>query len=76
MGFITMTAALDVLVEPDDTLEPSFAPRRISDEDLLRNIRHDLSAVYTDVLGTPIPNRVAAVLASLENALLPPALRA
>jgi hypothetical protein len=76
MGLITMTAALDNFVDPDGTSEPSFAPRRISDEDLLRNIRHDLSVVYTDVLCTPIPNRIAAVLANLENALLPPALRA
>jgi hypothetical protein len=74
MGLITMTAELNVLVDLDDT--PSFEPRRMSDDDLLRNIRHDLLAVYTDVLGTPIPNRVAAALASLEKALLPPALRA
>ena len=44
---------------------------RVSDEDLLKSILHDLAAVYTDVLRTPIPGRVAAVLSSLETALQP-----
>ena len=44
---------------------------RVSDEDFLRNIRRDLAAVYIDVLREPIPDRIAAVLTSLEAALQP-----
>jgi hypothetical protein len=42
---------------------------RLSEDDFLRAIRRDLASVYTEVLGTPIPDRVATVLRSLEAAV-------
>jgi hypothetical protein len=71
-----MKVAFDGGFDPCGPGERSCTRPRVSDEDFLRTIRHDLAAVYTDVLRTPIPSRVAAVLASLENAVLPPTLRA
>jgi hypothetical protein len=71
-----MKAAFDGGFDPRGRRERSCTPPpRVSDEDFLRTIRHDLAAVYTDVLRAPIPARVAAVLASLENAVLAPTLR-
>jgi hypothetical protein len=70
-----MKAAFDGGFEPREPGERSCTRPRVSDEDFLRTIRHDLAAVYTDVLRAPIPSRVAAILASLENAVLPPTLR-
>ena len=71
-----MKAAFDGGFDPREPGQRSCTPPRVSDEDFLRAIRHDLAAVYTEVLRAPIPTRVAAVLANLENAVLPPALRA
>lgn len=70
-----MKAAFDGGFDPRGPGERSCTRPRVSDEDFLRTIRRDLVAVYTDVLRAPIPSRVAAVLASLENAVLPPTLR-
>jgi hypothetical protein len=70
-----MKAAFDGGFDPPGPGEPSSTRPRVSDEDFLRTIRHDLAAVYTEVLRAPIPGRVAAVLASLEDAVLPSTLR-
>jgi hypothetical protein len=70
-----MKAAFDGGFDPRGPGERSCTRPRVSDEDFLRTIRDDLAAVYTDVLHAPIPSRVAAVLARLENAVLPPTLR-
>ena len=70
-----MKAAFDGGFDPRGPGERSRTRPRVSDEDFLRPIRDDLAAVYTDVLHAPIPSRVAAVLVSLENAVLPPTLR-
>ena len=67
-----MKPAFDGGFDPRGSGQRSCTRPRVSDEDFLRTIRRDLAAVYTDVLRAPIPSRVAAVLASLENAVLPP----
>lgn len=45
-------------------------PSRVSDEDLLHSIGHDLAAVYTDVLRLPVPDRIAEVVSRLETTVL------
>jgi hypothetical protein len=41
---------------------------RVSDEDLLQTIRHNVEAVYTEVLHIPVPDRVVAILGRLDIA--------
>ena len=41
---------------------------RLSDEDLLQTIRHNVEAVYTEVLHIPVPDRVVAILGRLDIA--------
>jgi hypothetical protein len=38
----------------------------LSDEDLLAAIRHDLKAIYSDIIRQPLPDELAAALKRLE----------
>lgn len=64
---------LDMLLVADrsDDCGADSDRSRVSDQDLLRSIGHDLAAVYTDVLRLPIPDGIAAVLSRLETSFQP-----